>query len=135
MDGATDVGNVSTGAKWAGRVVTALPVLLLLMSGVMSILRPPEAVQGTVKFGYAESSMVPLGITLLSCVVIHLIPQTAVLGAILLTGWLGGAVATHVRVYEGVFPIIFPVIVGSMIWLGLVLRSGRVRAVLPVLTK
>lgn len=133
MDQTAGEGRVSATAKWAGRVIGALPVLLLLMSATMSLLGPPQVVEGTVKMGFSPSVVRPLGITLLICVVMHLIPQTSVLGAILLTAWLGGAVVTHVRVYEGVFPIIFPGIVGAMIWLGLVLRNPRVRAVVPIL--
>ena len=76
----------------------------------------------------------PLGIVLLSCTVLYLVPRTAVLGAILLTGYLGGAVATHVRVGEGLFPVLFPVIMGLLVWGGLWLRDERVRALAPLRT-
>ncbi|MGH7964070.1 MAG: DoxX family protein, partial [Candidatus Binatia bacterium] len=73
-----------------------------------------------------------LGIVLLACTVLYLIPRTSVLGAILLTGYLGGAVATHVRVEDGLFPVFFPVIVGALLWGGLVLRDDRLRSLIPL---
>ena len=76
----------------------------------------------------------PLGLTLLLCTILYVIPRTTMLGAILLTGYLGGAVNTHVRMYEGWFPILFPVIVGALLWGGLYLREGRLSALVPVTT-
>ena len=86
----------------------------------------------TLQLGYPESVIVGLGIVLLTCTVLYIIPTTSVLGAILLTGYLGGAVATHVRVGEGLFPVLFPVIVGVLIWLGLYLRDEPLRALVPL---
>ena len=125
---------VSTGARWAGWVLSGLPALFLLLDGVMKLFKPPVVVETTVKLGYAEEVIVALGIVLLACTILYLIPRTAVLGAVLLTGYLGGAVATHVRAGDEVFPIVFPVIVGAMVWGGLVLRDGRLRALLPLRT-
>jgi len=113
---------------WAGRVISALPVLFLLIDGIMKLVKPPVVVEATVKLGYAETVIVGLGILLLVCTIIYLIPRTAVLGAILLTGYLGGAIATHVRVGDPLFTIIFPVILGTMIWGGLYLRDERLRS-------
>ena len=116
---------------WTGRVMSTLPALFLLFGGVMNLAKPDFVVQGTMKYGYPESVIVPLGIVVIACTVIYLIPRTAVLGAILLTGYLGGAVATHVRADEGLFAILFPVFFGALLWGGLVLRDAKLRALLP----
>lgn len=123
---------VSKKIHWAGRIISALPVLFLLMDGVMKLFKPAVVVETTVKLGYQDAVIVPLGIVLLTCTVLYAIPRTSVLGAILLTGYLGGAVATHVRVGEGLFPISFPIIFGVLIWGGLFLRDTRLRALLPL---
>jgi len=113
---------------WAGRIISALPVLFLLVDGVMKLVKPAVVVEATVELGYPESVIVGLGLVLVACTILYLIPRTAVLGAILLTGYLGGAVATHVRVGGPVFPVIFPLILGAMLWGGLYLRDERVRS-------
>lgn len=133
------VANVQTGALsgkgvWAGRIVSWLPALFLLLDGVAKLFKPAPVVEGTVKLGYPESVIIPLGIVLVVCTVLYLIPATAVLGAILLTGYLGGAVATHVRVSDGLFPIVFAVTFGALIWLGIYLRDARVRELVPLRT-
>ena len=113
---------------WAGRILSALPVLFLLLDGVMKVLKPAFVVEATVQLGYPESVIVALGLVLVACTIFYLIPRTAVLGAILLTGYLGGAVATHVRVGGPLFSILMPVILGAMLWGGLYLRDERVRS-------
>jgi len=123
---------ISKKALWIGRVISALPILFLLMDGVMKLFKPAIVVETTVKLGYSETVIVPLGIVLLVSTVLYVIPRTSVLGAILLTGYLGGAVATHVRVGEGWFPISFPIIFGVLIWGGLWLRDTRMRALIPL---
>jgi hypothetical protein len=115
---------------WAGRIISALPALFLLFDGIMKLVKPPLVVEATVQLGYKESVIVGLGVVLIACTIIYLIPRTAVLGAILLTGYLGGAVATHVRVGGPLFSIIMPVILGAMLWGGLYLRDERVRSVI-----
>jgi DoxX-like family len=122
----------SRGMLWAGRVMSALPALFLLFDGVMKLVKPAVVVEKTVELGYPESDIFGLGIVLLACTVLYLIPRTSVLGAVLLTGYLGGAVATHVRVGDSLFPIFFPVIVAALLWEGLVLRDSRLRALLPL---
>jgi hypothetical protein len=117
---------------WAGRIVSALPALFLLVDGVMKLVKPVPVVEATVQLGYPESVIVGLGIVLLACTVVYLVPRTSILGAILLTGYLGGAVATHVRVGDGLFPIFFPVILGVLVWGGLFLRDNRLRALIPL---
>lgn len=126
-----DQNRPSTGALWTGRILSALPVAFLLLDGAMKIPKPSFVVQATTALGYNENVIVPLGIVLLISTMLYIIPQTAVLGAILLTGYLGGAVATHVRVGNGAFEILFPVIFGMLIWGGLVLRDRRLRVLLP----
>ena len=123
--------TASKGMLWSGWVMSALPALFLLMDGVMKLMKPEIVVKTTVQLGYPESVILGLGILLLACTVLYLIPRTCILGAILLTGYLGGAVATHVRVEDGVFPALFPVILGALLWGGLVLRDGQLRAFLP----
>ena len=117
---------------WAGRIISTLPVLFLVLDGVMKLFKPPIVVEATVKLGYPESVIAGLGIVLVACTILYVIPRTAVLGAILLTGYLGGAVATHVRTGDSLFPIIFPVIIGAMLWGGLYLRNERLRSLVPV---
>jgi hypothetical protein len=119
--------QVSKGTLWAGRIISGLPVLFLLIDGAMKLVKPAPVVEATVGLGYPESVIVPIGVVLIVCTILYLIPKTSVLGAILLTGYLGGAVATHVRTGESLFSIIFPVIFGVLLWLGLYLRDTRLR--------
>jgi hypothetical protein len=123
---------VSNGRLWGGRIMSWLPALFLLIDGVMKLFKPAVVVEATVKLGYAENTILPIGIVLTVCTILYLIPRTAVLGAILLTGYLGGAVATHVRVGEGSFPISFPIIFGVLLWGGLYLRNNRLRSLIPI---
>ena len=132
MQADTQTAPVSKKRLWAGRIISALPALFLLLDGVMKLVKPAPVVEATIRLGYPESVIFGLGIVLLACTILYLIPTTSVLGAILLTGYLGGAVATHVRVGEGWFPILFPVILGVLIWLGLYLRDDRLPALVPL---
>jgi hypothetical protein len=117
---------------WTGYIISALPALFLIVDGILKLFKPALVVEATVKLGYPESSIVGIGLLLLVCTVLYLIPQTAVLGAILLTGYLGGAVATHIRVSDTWFTIFFPVILGALLWLGLFLRDERLRSLIPL---
>ena len=123
---------VSQKTLWTGRIMSGLPALFLLVDGVMKLVKPAPVVEGTLRYGFSESVMIPLGILLTACTIIYVIPRTAVLGAILLTGYLGGAIATHVRFGDPWFPILFPVCIGALVWGGLYLRDGRLRALLPL---
>ena len=114
---------------WAGYIMAAVPVLLLLMSGVMKVMNPPFVTEGFVRLGYSENLALGIGIVELLCVVLYVVPQTAVLGAILLTGYLGGATASHVRIGE---PFHMAVLLGVVIWGSLYLRDARLRALLPL---
>lgn len=117
---------------WTGYILSILPALFLLMDGAMKLVKPAPVVEATVKLGYSENVLVGLGIVLLTCTVLYLIPRTSVLGAVLLTGYLGGAVASHLRAGDGPFPILFPTIIGALLWGGLVLRDPRLRELLPL---
>jgi hypothetical protein len=114
---------------WSGRVISAVPVLMLTMSAVMKFAKPPMVLEGMTHLGWPEGVVLALGIVELGSVIIYLIPQTAVLGAILLTGYLGGAAATHVRIGES---WLGPVVFGALVWLGLYLRDARIRALVPL---
>jgi hypothetical protein len=129
---ANEVRPVSKAQVWTGRVINILLALLLIMSGVMDVMKPAFVVKATTQMGYPEGMIQPLGVVLLICVILYLIPNTAVLGAILLTGYLGGAVATHVRAGDPLFSrVLMPVFFGKLLWCGLYLRYERVRALVP----
>jgi hypothetical protein len=117
----------SPSALWTGRVLSAVAALFLLFDGAMKLVKPTFVVEATVRLGYSEGVILPLGLVLLVSTVLYLLPRTSVLGAILLTGYLGGAVATHVQHGDSAFEIVFPVIFGALLWGGLVLRDPRSR--------
>ncbi len=121
--------RASAAMIWTGYVISTLPVLMLAMSATMKFLQPKEMVEGMAQMGWPMSLALPLGIVETVCTLCYIIPQTAVLGAILLTGYLGGAIATHVRVEDGNF--FMPLLIGVALWLGLFLRDPRLRALLP----
>jgi len=125
----SDNHGSSTKMVWAGRIVSALPVLMLLFSASMKLIRSPQAVEGFTHFGFQNNVVLPLGIVEIACTVLYIIPQTSVLGAILLSAYLGGATATHLRVGE---PYFAPIIVGVFLWFGLFLRDARIRALIPL---
>ena len=126
-------GPLSKGRLWTGRIMSALPALFLLVDGVGKLIKPAPVVEGTVQLGYPESVLLGLGIVLLTCTILYTIPRTAILGAILLTGYLGGAIGTHVRVGSPLFShILFPVYLAVLIWGGLYLRDERLRALIPL---
>jgi hypothetical protein len=134
---ANDLSGTSPGSSklpLIGWIVGGLPALFLLIDGAMKLGKPAVVVEATLELGYPENVIVPLGFVLLACTILYLVPRTAVLGAILLTGYLGGAVATHVRAGEGWFPILFPVVFGALLWGGLYLRDPRLRALAPLRT-
>jgi uncharacterized membrane protein YphA (DoxX/SURF4 family) len=114
---------------WAGYILSALPALLLLFSGVMKLVKPPSVVEGFTHLGYDQSLALGIGIVELLCTILYLIPRTSVLGAILLTGYLGGATATHLRIDE---PFYGAVLLGILVWGGLFLRDARLRVLIPL---
>lgn len=132
---ASDRAPTSAKALWAGRILSGLAALFLLFDAIMKVIAPPAAVEGTVALGYPENILLALGIIQIVCLAAYLIPRTAVIGAVLWTGYLGGAVATHVRVENPLFShTLFPVYVAALLWMGLWLRDPQLRKLLPVRT-
>jgi len=123
---------VSATARWAGRAMSTLPVLMLAMSATMKFVQPPVMVEGNAHLGWPMSVAIPLGCVELACTVLYIVPRTSVLGAILLTGYLGGATAAHVRIGESPH---MAVLLGMMVWGGLFLRDPRIRALIPLKKK
>jgi hypothetical protein len=118
---------------WGGRTLSGLAALFLLADGAGKLLRARPVMEGTIQLGYAPEIVFTLGVVLVSCVLTYLVPRTSVLGALLLTGYLGGAVATHVRVGNPLFThVLFPTYVAALLWGGLLLRDARLRALLPL---
>jgi hypothetical protein len=123
--------NTSKGALWTGRVLTAIAVLFLTFDVVMKFVITKEAVEGTMQLGYQLHHLPIIGTIGAVCLVLYVIPRTAPLGAILWTGYLGGAIATHLRLDNPLFShTLFPIYVAAIIWGGLYLRDARVRALL-----
>ena len=119
----------SAWAIWTGRALSALAAVFLLFDASMKLLRVPVAVDGTVQLGYPASVLVPLGIIQIVCLAVYLVPRVAPLGAVLWTGYLGGAIATHVRAESPLFThVLFPIYVAALLWGGLWMRDARVRA-------
>ena len=116
---------------WAGRIVSAFAVLFLVLDGVTHLMKPAPVAEAFQRLEFPLSLSVELGIIELACVVVYAIPRTSILGAILLTGYLGGAVATHLRVRDPFFDTIFPILIGALVWGGLYLRDARLRALVP----
>jgi hypothetical protein len=113
---------------WIGCFVGGIPALLLSLDAIAKLLALAPVIEGTTQLGYQPGVIVPLGFVLLACVVVYIVPRTAPIGAVLLTGYLGGAIATHVRVGNPLFThILVPVYVAAMLWGGLFLRDARVR--------
>jgi len=110
---------------WAGRIITGLVALFLALDGVTKILQIAPVVEASESVGISPDSVLGIGIWLLACTTTYAIPRTAVLGAILLSGYLGGAVAIHVRAGNGAFPVAFSIVFGALVWGGLVLREPR----------
>ncbi len=122
--------SVSKKALWAGRILSALPILLLLFSGVMKLLKPPSVLQAFALYGYPEHQLAAIGLLEIACTVVYAIPSSSILGAILVTAYMGGATATNVRVGNPAF--IMTALLGVLAWLGLYLRDERLRALLPL---
>lgn len=121
--------SVSKGALWTGRVMSAFPILIVLMGSVMKLMRLPAVHEGFARAGLSDSLIVPVGLIELICVITYVIPATAVLGAILMTGLLGAACLTSLRIADPTYPL--PVILGMLAWGGLFMRDLRVRALIP----
>ena len=122
-------GPISKKVLWTGRILSAVPVLVLLMSAVMKFVKPPPVVEGFARLGLPEKLAVGLGVLELACTTLYVFPRTAVLEAILLTGYLGDAIVSHLRVGD---QFIGPIIFGVLVWAGLFLRDKRLRALIPL---
>ena len=126
---------ISRRALWAGRILSGVAMLFLALDAAMKVLRIDAAVTGTTDLGYQANVILPLGIVQLVCLALYAMPRTSILGAVLWTGYLGGAIATHVRIGNPLFThILFPVYVAFMLWGGLWLRDRRIRALLPIVS-
>ncbi|MEO7101917.1 MAG: DoxX family protein [Gemmatimonadaceae bacterium] len=115
---------------WTGRVLSAIPVVMLLFASVIKLMRSPEVMQGFAEYGFPANLVVLVGALELGCVIVYLIPRTAVLGAILMTALFGGATVTNVRVHNPGW--IAPVLLGVLAWAGLYLRDVKLRALIPL---
>jgi hypothetical protein len=116
-------------AVWVGRVISVLASLMFLVSAFFKFQDGPDVMKGLAHLGLPERMMLPLGILEISCVVVYLIPATSVLGAILLAGYVGGAICTHWRVGD---PFVVQIVLGILVWLGLYLREDRLKALIPL---
>jgi hypothetical protein len=122
----------STRTAWTGRIMSGLAVAFLIFDSLGKLLEVQPVIDGTKQLGYSPDLVFGLGVTLISCVLAYLVPWTSVLGAVLLTGYLGGAVATHVRVGSPLAThVLFPTYIAALLWGGLMLRDARLRALLP----
>jgi hypothetical protein len=121
---------LSRKALWCGRAMCVVPVIMLLMSGVMKLLKPQPVVDGFVHYGFPLGMVAGLGVLEILCTAVYLVPRTSILGAILLTGYLGGATVTTLRVGEASW--VMAVILGILLWGGLYLREPRLRALIPL---
>ena len=128
--GTTTYGTPMTKAIWVGHTLSALAILFLAFDGGIKALQLAPAVDSSVQLGYPAHLTLGLGLLELACLLAYALPRTAPLGALLLTGYLGGAVATHVRAGSPAFSVIFPLLIGALLWGGLYLRDVRLRALL-----
>jgi hypothetical protein len=135
MPTSTDTTAPSKARRLTGRILSTLTVLFLVMDIVFKFIRPipPQVLQSVAQLGFQPGLLTAIGILLLICTVLYVVPATSVLGAVLLTGYLGGAVSLHVRVGNPLFGyVLFPVYVGVLMWAGLYLRESRLLALLPL---
>ncbi len=130
MQSENQAAPVSRKMLWTGRVMSAVPALMVLLAAVMKLVKAAPVMEGMARDGFSASLVVPIGILELMCVVVYVIPRTSVLGAILLTGLLGAATVTTLRVGDPTFPM--PVVLGMLAWGGLYLRDSRVRELIPL---
>ena len=136
MTAATNISPVGKKKLLTGYVLTALVALFLIFDTVIKVLRLPVAIQGTTELGYPADSVLWIGMIELVCLGLYLVPQTSILGALLLTGYLGGAIATHVRVGNPLLShTLFPIYVALLLWGGLYLRETRLHALVPLRRK
>lgn len=131
MQSANEAGHVSKGSLWTGRIISGLVVLFMVFDGVTKVIKEPHVMAASQQLGFSPGAIVGIGITALVCTAFYAIPATNVLGAILLTGYLGGAIATNVHSGTVVFNIVFPAVFGALAWAGIFLRDKRLQALIP----
>jgi hypothetical protein len=123
---------VSKKALWTGRILSGLAILFLVFDGVTKVLKVPQVMQASAQLQFPDWTIPVIGAVLLLCTLVYAIPQTSVLGAVLLTGYLGGAVATQLRVGNPLFAeTLFPIYFSALLWAGLFLRERRLLALIP----
>jgi DoxX-like family len=132
MHSNTQFEDVSKGMLWTGRVLSGLMALLFVLDGVGHLMKPAPVVEAFARLGYPLSASVGIGVLALICTALYVTPRTSVFGAILLTGYLGGAVSTHVRAGSTLFETIFPVILGVLMWAGIFVRDAQLPKLIPV---
>jgi uncharacterized membrane protein (UPF0182 family) len=123
---------VSKAALWTGRIISGLVVLFLLFDGVTKLMRVEPVLKAAAQLGLSVTQIVGIGILLLVCTAIYVIPRTSILGAVLLTGYLGGATAIQVHARNPMFETLFPVMFGVLVWAGIYLRDAGIRAFVPL---
>lgn len=131
MTAETETAPGANATIWTGRALSTLAVLFLLADGVAKLVKPRPVIVATLQLGFSEAVIPFLGVLLILCTLIYAHPSTTVVGAILLTGYLGGAMAVQVRAGAPLFPVFFPCLVGLLVWGGLWLRDARLRALVP----
>jgi hypothetical protein len=125
--------STARASLWVGRILSGLVVLLLLFDGITKVMKVSAVLAASARLGLSQNLIVAIGVILLVCTVLYVVPRTSILGAILLTGYLGGAVSIQLRVGNPLFSqTLFPVYFGVLVWLGLYLREGRLRALIPL---
>jgi DoxX-like family len=128
--------QTSKKSLWTGSVITALAVLLLFLDAAMKVMKVAVVMEASKQLGFSANQIVGIGVTLFACTVLYAIPRTSVLGAILLTGYLGGAVVTNLRAGSPMFSaVLFPVYFGVFVWAGIYLRDARLREMIPLRNK
>ena len=131
MEISAEIVSNGDGKRWAGRIISGIAVFALLLDSMIKVLQTQPAIEGTMQLGYPASVVLGLGLVQLFCVIAYVVPRTSLLGAVLLTGYLGGAVATHVRVGNPFLThVLSPIYVAIFIWGGLYLRDARVRTLI-----
>ena len=134
MQSLTQASSVSKGRLWTGRIISAVVVLFLLFDSITKVMKVRAVIEASAQLGYPVSAIVTIGIILLVCTVFYIIPQTAVLGTILLTGYLGGAVAANLRIGSAMFNTFFPIVFAALAWVGIFLRESRLGVLIPFRT-
>ncbi len=134
MQSPTQASSVSKGRLWTGRIISAVVVLFLLFDSITKVMKVRAVIEASAQLGYPANTIFTIGIILLVCAVFYIIPQTAVLGAILLTGYLGGAIAANLRIGSAMFNTFFPIVFAALTWTGIFLRESRLGALIPFRT-